>query len=83
MLDGRLNICNNRAEHLAKSFALCRKNFLFSNTPRGADASAVVMSIVETSKANKIDAFKYLTYIFNKAPQLDMTKREDVEKLLP
>ena len=83
MLDGRLNICNNRAEHLAKSFALCRKNFLFSNTPRGADASAVVMSIIETSKANKIDAFKYLTYIFNNAPQLDMTKREDVEKLLP
>lgn len=83
LLDGRLNISNNSAEHLAKSFALCRKNFLFSNTPRGAEASATVMSIIETSKLNKIDAFKYLTYIFETAPQLDMTKKEDIEKLLP
>jgi len=83
LLDGRLNISNNIAEHLAKSFALCRKNFLFSNTPSGAEASATVMSIIETAKINKIDPFKYLTYIFETAPQLDMTKTEDVEKLLP
>lgn len=83
LLDGRLNISNNNAEHMAKSFALCRKNFLFSNTPRGAEASATVMSIIETAKLNKIDSFKYLTYIFKTAPQLDMTKEEDVEKLLP
>lgn len=83
LLDGRLNISNNSAEHLAKSFALCRKNFLFSNTPRGAEASATVMSIIETAKLNKMDAFKYLTYIFETAPQLDMTKKEDIEKLLP
>ena len=83
LLDGRLNISNNSAEHLAKSFALCRKNFLFSNTPSGAEASATVMSIIETAKINNIDPFKYLTYIFETAPQLDMTKKEDVEKLLP
>lgn len=83
LLDGRLNISNNSAEHLAKSFALCRKNFLFSNTPSGAEASATVMSIIETAKINKIDSFKYLTYIFETAPQLDMTKTENVKKLLP
>jgi len=80
LLDGRLNICNNCAEHLAKSFALCRKNFLFSNTPRGSEASAIVMSIIETAKLNKIDVFKYLTYILETAPKLDMTKKEDIEK---
>ncbi len=83
LLDGRLSISNNNAEHLAKSFALCRKNFLFSNTPSGAEASATVMSIIETAKINKIDPFKYLTYIFETAPQLDMTKPENVKKLLP
>ena len=83
LLDGRLNISNNSAEHLAKSFALCRKNFLFSNTPSGAEASAAVMSIIETAKINKIDPFKYLTYIFQTAPQIDMTKTENVQKLLP
>lgn len=83
LLDGRLDISNNSAEHLAKSFALCRKNFLFSNTPSGAEASATVMSMIETAKINKIDPFKYLTYIFETAPQLDMTKPENVERLLP
>lgn len=83
LLDGRLDISNNSAEHLAKSFAVCRKNFLFSNTPRGAHASAVVMSVIETAKLNKIDPFKYLTYIFHMAPQLDMTNEEDVKKLMP
>ena len=83
MLDGRLNISNNSAEHLAKSFAVCRKNFLFSNTPKGADASALAMSFVETSKINNIDPFEYLAYIFKNAPQLDLTKEENIEKLLP
>jgi len=83
MLDGRLNISNNSAEHLAKSFAVCRKNFLFSNTPRGADSSALSMSIVETAKINKIDPFEYLTYIFKNAPQLDLAKEGNIEKLLP
>ncbi len=83
MLDGRLNISNNSAEHLAKSFAVCRKNFLFSNTPKGADASALCMSFVETAKINKTDPFEYLTYIFKNAPQLDLTKEENIERLLP
>ena len=83
MLDGRLNISNNSVEYLAKSFAVCRKNFLFSNTPKGADASALCMSFVETAKINKIDPFEYLTYIFKNAPQLDLTKEESIERLLP
>lgn len=83
LLDGRLNISNNSAEHLAKSFAVCRKNFLFSNTPRGADSSAIIMSIIETAKANNVDPFEYLTYIFKKAPQMDLTQKDNIEKLLP
>ena len=83
MLDGRLNISNNSAEHLAKSFAVCRKNFLFSNTPKGADTSALAMSFVETAKINRLNPFEYLTYIFKNAPQLDLTKEENIERLLP
>jgi DNA-binding MurR/RpiR family transcriptional regulator len=78
-----VKVLNNSAEHLAKSFAVCRKNFLFSNTPKGADSSALAMSFVETAKINKIDPFEYLTYIFKNAPQLDLTKGENIEKLLP
>ncbi len=83
LTDGRLNISNNPAEHLAKSFAVARKNFLFSNSPAGATASAVIMSIVETAKINEIDPYMYLNYIFHQAPQMDMSKNENIEKLLP
>ena len=46
--DGRLNIDNNRAERAIKPFVIGRKNWLFSNTERGAGASAVIYSIIET-----------------------------------
>lgn len=42
ILDGRLEISNNRAERSIKPFVIDRKNFLFANTPRGAKASAVM-----------------------------------------
>ncbi len=83
LLDGRLELSNNMAEHMAKSFAVCRKNFLFCNTPRGAKASAVTYSIIVTAMANGIDPFEYLTYIFRKAPNVDMHDPAEIEKLLP
>ena len=51
-LDGRLELSNDRAEWAVRPFAVGRKNWLFSNTPKGADASAAIYSIVETAKAN-------------------------------
>jgi len=62
LLDGRLDISNNRAERSIKPFVIDRKNFLFSNTPRGANASAVVFSIIETAKENGLNPYAYLTY---------------------
>ncbi|MEG2013683.1 MAG: transposase [Anaerovoracaceae bacterium] len=83
LLDGRLDLSNNRAEHLAKQFAVCRKNFLFSNTPKGATASAVTLSIIATAMANDLDPFEYLTYIFKTAPNICLTNANEVAKLLP
>ena len=37
-----------------------RKNFLFHNTSNGAEASAIVYSLVESAKANNINVFEYL-----------------------
>jgi hypothetical protein len=62
-LDGRLELSNNRAERSVRPFALGRKNWLFSNTPKGADASAAVYSIVETAKANGLKPYSYLNFI--------------------
>jgi len=53
-LDGRLELSNNRVERSVRPFAVGRKNWLFSNTPKGADDSSAVYAIVETAKANSI-----------------------------
>ncbi|SPU10419.1 transposase IS66 [Niallia circulans] len=50
--DGRLEIDNNRSERWIKSVVIGRKAWLFSNTPQGARASAVIYSMVETAIAN-------------------------------
>ena len=59
-----------------------RKNWLFSDTPNGANASALVYSIVETAKANDIDVYHYLKYLLIKTPT-EHTPDEELEKLCP
>ena len=48
--DGRIELSNNRAERSIKPFVISRKNFLFANTARGAQSSAVIFSLIETAK---------------------------------
>ncbi len=60
MLDGRCELSNNAAERRAKSYAIGRKNSLFHTSALGAQASALVYSIIETAKANKLNVFQYL-----------------------
>jgi transposase len=81
LLDGRLEISNNRAERSIKPFVIGRKNWLFSNTPNGAKASAVFYSLIETAKENGINPYTYLTHVFRTAPNLPEGK--GIEELLP
>lgn len=83
LLDGRLEISNNRAENSIRPFAVGRKNWLFCNTPKGAMASAVLYSIVETAKENDLDPYSYLAYIFSVAPGLDLNDPVVLANLLP
>lgn len=84
LLDGRLEISNNRAERSIKPFVIGRKNWLFSNTPKGADASAMFYSIIETAKENNLKPYEYLRYIFETAPNLDLAHHPSlVDVLLP
>jgi len=84
LLDGRLELSNNRAERSIKPFVIDRKNFLFANTPRGAKASAIMFSIIETAKENALNPFKYLAYIFKNAPNWDIHNNLPLlESLLP
>jgi len=85
LLDGRLEISNNRAENAIRPFACGRKNWLFNNTVSGAKASAVLYSIIETAKANGIHPFDYLTHVFRTAPNCAgfSDDKATINRLLP
>ena len=81
--DGRLDIDNNRAERSIKPFVIGRKNWLFSYTPRGAQASAITYSIIETAKENGLNPRAYLQYLFEELPNRDLKDPTTWEALLP
>jgi transposase len=83
LLDGRLEIDNNRAERSIKPFVIGRKNWLFANTPKGAKASSVIYSLVETAKENGLNPFAYLTHLFDRLPNIDGSDPADIADLLP
>lgn len=82
--DGRFPLENNRAENSLRPFCLGRKNWLFSDTPDGAHASAGIYSIVTTAKANGLKPQKYLTWLFETMPNTENIKdREVLAQFLP
>lgn len=82
LLDGRCPVSNNNAEHLAKSYAVGRKNFLFHDTVKGAQASAIVYSLVETAKYNNLNIRKYLEVVLLYMPDY-LDEPEGIESLMP
>lgn len=81
LLDGSLEIDNNAIENLIRPFALGRKNWLFSGSPRGAEASALFYSLIATAKANGLMPFDYLKTLFENIRDCKTT--EDYSLLLP
>jgi len=76
-----LRLDNNIAENAIRPFAIGRKNWLFSGSPRGADSSAALYSIIETAKANDIEPYAYLRLLFTEVPRA--TSEADLRALLP
>lgn len=66
--DGYLELDNNKAENAIRPFVIGRKAWLFSGSPRGAEASATLYSLIETAKANGLEPWAYLNYLFERLP---------------
>lgn len=82
--DGHLSIDNTAAERAIKNFAVGRRNWLFSKSIRGAEASAAVYSITETALLNGLRPYNYLTYVLEQMKNLGaFPSKEDIAKLLP
>ncbi|SFS24818.1 Transposase [Pseudomonas sp. NFACC42-2] len=79
--EGYLPIDNNRAERAIHPFVIGRKNWLFSDMPRGAKASAQLYSLVETAKANGQEPYAWLRHALERLPTASSV--EDYEALLP
>ena len=79
--DGHLEIDNNLVENAIRPFVIGRKNFLFSGSPRGARASAMLYTLIESAKANSVEPRAYLNDVFERLP-LAKTE-EEIKALLP
>lgn len=81
--NGYLEIDNNLAERSIKPFVIGRKNWMFSNTPKGATASSMAYSLVVTAKENNLNVQHYLTYLFETLPNMNLSSEEELDALLP
>lgn len=81
---GDVPMDNNAAERAIRPFTLGRKNWVNIDTVKGAEASAIIYSIVETAKANGLKVYDYLEYLFTVMPEhMDDTDRSFIYDLLP
>jgi transposase len=69
--DGRIPLDNNPAENAIRPFVVGRKNWLFSHTQRGAQASATIYSVIETAKINGLEPYAYLNCVVDQLAYLD------------
>ena len=78
---GDLPIDNNRCENAIRPFVIGRRAWLFSDTPAGAHASAVIYSLVQTAKANGLEPYTWLRRVLRDLPAAKTL--DAVEALLP
>lgn len=74
--DGACSLSNNLSENSIRPLVVGRKNWLFSDTPAGADASMKVYSMIETAKENGLDPHKYLIFLLEHRPSAEMSDDE-------
>jgi len=81
---GEIEISNNQVENAIRPLVVGRKNWLFSDTPQGAEASAIIYSLIETAKANELNIERYLMHILSILPDRFVRDQEAaVDDLLP
>ena len=84
LMDGCIEISNNRCERSVKPFVINRKNFLFATSVAGARAAAVLHSMTETAKDNGLNPFEYLAHILRTVAGINLRENPDmITALLP
>jgi hypothetical protein len=82
--DGNIPIDNGASERHIRAVAIGRKNFLFCDSIDGAEALAIMYTIVETARANKANVYYYLKYILEQMPRhMEGTDTGFLESMMP
>ena len=82
--DGNIPMDNNYAEQAIRPFTIGRKNFVLIESSRGANASAILYSLVETAKANNLNTFEYFNLLLTEIPKnVDDRNLRFLDDLLP
>lgn len=80
--DPLLPLDNNGCEQMVKTFVMSRKNFLFSNTDRGARAMMVYFTLLQSAALNGMDPERWLTWVLDKMRSMEQTEK-NVRRLVP
>lgn len=81
---GEIEISNNQVENAIRPFVVGRKGWLFADTPQGAEASALIYSLMETAKANHLRLDDYLLHLLSLLPErAEQNKNFEIDDLLP
>lgn len=81
---GEIEISNNQVENAIRPFVIGRKGWLFADTPQGAEASAIIYSLMETAKANSLRLDDYLLHLLSIMPErAEQNKDFKMDDLLP
>ena len=82
--NGNVPMDNSASERAIRPFTVGRKNWVLINSVKGAQASAVIYSLVETAKLNGLNVYRYLEHLLTELPELaDENGNIDTEKLDP
>jgi hypothetical protein len=84
LTDGNIPLDNNYAEQAIRPFTIGRKNFVIIESDKGAKASAVLYSLVETAKANQLNTYKYFELLLSEIPKhMDDKDLSFLDDLMP
>lgn len=82
--DGRLPLSNNLCEANIKPYATARRAWLFADSPKGAKANAILYTLAESARANKLDVYEYLKYLLMEMPNnAHLEHPEVIDRYLP
>ena len=81
---GEIEISNNQVENAIRPVVMGRKGWLFSDTTDGAEATAIVYSLMETAKANNLRLEDYVQHLLTVLPdRFAVDPNSDIDDLLP